>query len=233
MGLSASQQEFTTAKGFSVRRKSSSMNPLFKFKWDERREEAALLIAEGKMTKVAIQKQVGVGPAALHRWLSHPDFQSRIEEIRKEFHTEVLSRFFARKEGRIDSLIKRLEEIETIWKERGDFYKERDELIESGGGGGSTGHVVRTFKSIGSGPTAFQVSEFAVDVATIREYRALEEQIARELGQWGSDRLEVSGPNGGPITVREVRVHLAVDEPIEADYRPIEAGDRETEAQAS
>jgi hypothetical protein len=49
--------------------------------------------------------------------------------------------------------------------------------------GGKTGLVMKTLKGLGSGDNFKVVEEYEVDCATVREIRALQEQVAEEVGQ--------------------------------------------------
>jgi hypothetical protein len=50
--------------------------------------------------------------------------------------------------------------------------------------GGTTGLLVRTYKTLGSGESQRVVEEFTVDVALLKELREHEKQAAQELGHW-------------------------------------------------
>jgi len=66
--------------------------------------------------------------------------------------------------------------------------------------GGETGLLVRQIKLSNTG---IQVEEFAVDTRLLKEMRALEEQVAKELGQY-ADKPEAQKDamtTSGPVTV--------------------------------
>ena len=44
------------------------------FEWNQRRLDAARLIAEGRLTGDAIARQLGIGRATLTRWRARPEF---------------------------------------------------------------------------------------------------------------------------------------------------------------
>jgi len=48
------------------------------FRWTAQREEAAALVAAGRLSVSAIAEQVGVGHATVFRWKSHPEFEARV-----------------------------------------------------------------------------------------------------------------------------------------------------------
>jgi len=55
--------------------------------------------------------------------------------------------------------------------------------------GGTTGLLVHDVKSIGNGRNAERVDLFRIDTGLLAELRALEMEVAKELGQW-TDRSE-------------------------------------------
>jgi len=67
--------------------------------------------------------------------------------------------------------------------------------------GYETGLLTRTLKQLGSGAAVRIVEEFAVDTGLLAELRQMEQQAAKEVGQW-VDRGEVTGKNGAPIQVQ-------------------------------
>ena len=66
--------------------------------------------------------------------------------------------------------------------------------------GGPTGLLVKTSKVVRVGKELRVYEEFKADVGLLRELRAIEEQTARELGQWREKR-EFSGVVGNGIDV--------------------------------
>jgi cytochrome c556 len=60
--------------------------------------------------------------------------------------------------------------------------------------GGDTGLMKRTVKSIGFGASATIIEEFEFDAALSKQYLAVLEQAAKEMG----DRFEEAKPNGDP-----------------------------------
>lgn len=92
---------------------------------------------------------------------------------------------------------KRIRGLDEDWRALGEVQDARakDETYAHIPGY-STGRMTHTIKSVGSGPFAQIVDEFAVDVGVIAERRALVESAARLLGQ-------VMAPNKGGM-VREV-----------------------------
>lgn len=84
----------------------------------------------------------------------------------------------ARKEARVAALNDLHDRVAQVIRERG-----ADPAMASIPGGG-TGLLVTTYKRLGQGDDAETVREYRVDVATVAEARHLQEQAARELGQW-------------------------------------------------
>lgn len=159
------------------------------------------MVAEDRRPDWKIAELLGISESTLTKWKRDKVFAARVAEITKEFSDRSLKYALARRERRLQVLSDMHERILTVIDERAV-----DESM-SKAAGWKTGILVRTFKSIGSGVSAYKVSEYAVDVPLLRELRAIQEQIARELGQW-TEKREVSGPDGGPIALKMDREEL-------------------------
>lgn len=166
------------------------------FQWNAKREEAALLVAEDRLTDDEIAKQAGVSRQALDGWKKRPEFAARVEEHLEAFRARVRRRGIAIAERRVEALQDRWERMRRV-------IDERAEEMEGECPGGGTGLLVRQYKAIGSGEYAEKVTEYQVDTGLLKEMRAHEQQAAQELGQW-LDRQVHSGPDGGPIVVKKI-----------------------------
>ena len=136
-------------------------------------ELAAQLVAEARYEYSEIAEKVGVEVRTLYKWRNVPTFAFRVDEISRDFARAALKRGLARKEYRVDCLAKLHSKLLTVIEERA----EAEDMQEVPGG--KTGLMVRTFKV--SGETV--MTEYAVDTGLIRELRAIQEQVAKELGQ--------------------------------------------------
>jgi hypothetical protein len=154
------------------------------FRWTEKTTRAAALVAEDRLTDAAIAVECGVTERQLERWKKHEDFKARVAEHVAVFRQTVLSRGIARLENRVAALQDRWDGMKTVIQERG---AEMDG--ETPGGG--TGLLVRQIKAIGSGESAREAQEYAVDTGLLKELREHEKQAAQELGQW-TDRQDVT-----------------------------------------
>ena len=50
------------------------------FQWSENRNQAAILLAEGK-TQRAVAKAVGITEKTLYNWLQHPEFAAEVDRL--------------------------------------------------------------------------------------------------------------------------------------------------------
>lgn len=154
------------------------------------------MLAEDAVSDDEISAQVGITRAALKKWKARPEFQSRIAEIVNQRKDAALRFSIAQQDKRIAA-------IDDRWKRMHRVIEARAEEMEGEVAGGETGLLVRQIKLSNTG---IQVEEYAVDTGLLKEMRALEEQAAKELGQW-IDRKEHTGKDGGPIGIQ---VHTVV-----------------------
>jgi transposase-like protein len=175
------------------------------FVWTEPRKQAVLLVAEDDLSDTEIAARVGVHRATLDRWKQHPDFAAQVAHHIEDLNRAMTRLAIAKKHKRVTELNALHEKALRVIEQRGAEYQamaEEDaqqptitplrQMIgdRSVPAGGETGLLVRQLKQIGAGRTAQLVEEFAFDAALVKEIRALQEQAAKELGQW-VDRSEV------------------------------------------
>ncbi len=169
-----------------------------------KRDEAAQLVAEGRLTLEAVAEEVGVHRRTISRWLKEYDFMERVQEVVKEFEDQSRGRLLSQRWGRIEKLIDRAEEIEALFVAR-RLQQADDPSVAAQI---ATGHVVRRPKYIGHGKYSERLYEWEADVALLREYRETLKQIAIETGQW-SQQAEVGGSGAvGPLVITERRVRM-------------------------
>ncbi len=146
------------------------------FRWTKQSHQAAQLLAENFQTDEEIAAELGMTRQTLSRWHKHPEFAARVQEIVKQIGERMLRYAIAKKERRVKALDDRWQRMQQVIAERAEEMK--DEVA-----GGGTGLLCRTIKSIGSGPAAHEVEEFAVDTGLLKELREHEKQAAQELSQ--------------------------------------------------
>lgn len=152
------------------------------FRWKKPQEEAAALLAADELTDEEIGRRVGVSDRQMRTWKKHPEFAARIEELAREMG-EVARRYaITRRARRLKGYDDRRERMLKLIEARAAEH--------AGAPGGATGLLVMTTKSVGSGPGAQVVDEYAVDAALLKELRELEKQAAVEAGQW-SEKAQV------------------------------------------
>jgi Helix-turn-helix of insertion element transposase len=156
------------------------------WKWNKKRETAAVLIAEDELADQEIADKVGVSRSQLGLWKHVPEFKARVEQLVKQFGKVALRNPIARVNRRVRNYDRRLTALEQVFVERA-----ADETMQQVPGG-RTGLLVRQVKGIGKGQDFREVQEYAVDTRTLREMRELEKQAAIELGQW-TEKKDIKG----------------------------------------
>ncbi len=190
----------------SARRTSQLANRSADLRVTGKRDEAAQLVAEGRLTMEAVAEEVGVHRRTISRWLKEYDFMARVQEVVKEFEDQSRGRLLSQRWGRIEKLIDRAEEIEAVFAARRLQEAESDD--PSIAAQIATGHVVKRPKYIGHGKYSERLYEYEADTALLREYRETLKQIAVETGQW-SQQAEVGGSGAiGPLVITERRVRM-------------------------
>lgn len=136
-------------------------------------ETAAQLIAEGRLTTKKIAEHLSICRTTLYTWRRNPDFAVRVDEIRNEIAADFVDLELASKKGRarFQSTVH-----EKLWQIAD--ARAKDPAMKNIPGG-DTGFVVLEYKQIGGKG----LIEAKVDVGLIREIRATEDQISKELGQ--------------------------------------------------
>lgn len=157
-----------------------------------RKEQAALLVARDTQTDEAIAAEIGVGRATLARWKDDPRFARRVEEHRELWREHVTQTGIAVMEQRVATLNDLHDRMLTVISERAASPEMQDVP------GGKTGLLAHQMKAIGTGQNQTVIDEYVFDAALVREIRAHQEQVAKELGQW-VDRRE----DKHDITVRQ------------------------------
>jgi hypothetical protein len=149
------------------------------FKWNNRRELAALLVADDHLSNTEIGLRCGVTDRQVERWKEHSEFQARVEQHVDLYRSKIQAEGLALKEKRLELVKSRLAAIRGIVRARGRMLQ---------GAPGNTdvqrGLQVLNKKAIGSGLLTQFVDEYAVDTGLLAEERALLQYLAIEMGDW-------------------------------------------------
>lgn len=163
----------------------------------DQQEQAATLLAEGKLADHEIAASIGVSRASISRWKRRPAFQARVKALQERINEAVLTSVIANRQARVDALNDRWERMKRVIDERA---ADPDMATVPGG---TTGLIVRTWKQIGAGEDAQLLPEYSVDTPLLKELRGTEQQAAQELGQW-TEKRDVN-------TTGSVKVTLKID----------------------
>jgi len=169
------------------------------------REEAAQLVAAGRLSFEQIATRIGITERQLYTWRQRDEFKARIDEINERFAAEVGRYTIAQRARRIASLDDRWRRMHDLMDARA-LYSAPDvggDVLRPDPTGRRTGLIVEKPGEFGS--------EWAFDAALMREMRAHEEQAAKELGQW-VDKVAPTDPSGQKSYEPIDLARLSVDE---------------------
>ena len=153
------------------------------FRWNGKTEEAAQLVSDGNLTYSEIAERLEVGRTTIYRWMNHPGFAARIEELNEQFRKSTAHLAIARKEKRINAANRRWLAMQKVIDQRSEAANMQDVP------GGSTGLIVHNVKGVGKGEDFQLVDLYEVDTALLNEMRQTEKQAAQELGQWTEQQI--------------------------------------------
>ena len=148
------------------------------WKWDKGKHDAAQLLATDELTDQEIADQVGVQRKTLWAWKKKPEFSARVKELTDALGDVAMRYAIGRRSRRVAALNDRWERMKRVVLERAAAQEMQNAA------GGQSGVLAHTMKSIGAGPNAEKVDEYAFDAALLKELREHEKQAAQELGQW-------------------------------------------------
>lgn len=175
------------------------------FRWTAQRERAAVLLAEDDLSDAQIAASIGVGRTTLNDWKRCPEFAARVETNVAGLAAAMMRHSVAKRRHRMRTLNdlhdKALDVIRLRAERYGAVLGDDTEAVAiqaaravsgpSVPGEAATG-VLAEKETVNN--AGFRTVEWSVDAALLREIRAIQEQAAKELGQW-SDKanLNVSG----------------------------------------
>ena len=163
------------------------VNPI-EFVWNDQKEKAVLLLAQGKMGPKAIAKKIGVSRPVLYLWRKTPEFKQRVNNLHRRIRVAICRHGIAVMEYRVRALQDRWMRMQRVITERA-----ADPAMKAIPGG-STGMLSRWVKTLVSpdGKSTIMEEEYRFDAALCTELRADEKQAGQELGQW-SEKHEYDG----------------------------------------
>lgn len=165
------------------------------------KRRAAQLLAEGNITVQEVAKRLNVDRNTLWNWRKDPAFRAVVAEMDAELNQDALQLAITRRRERLARYNDRFNRYQQVIEERAAYYAERYPEVP----GGTSGLLVETLKVVGSGPSAYTVTEHVLDHALSREMRELAKQAAIELGQWTErSALEATVAQQVVITERQV-----------------------------
>jgi hypothetical protein len=168
------------------------------FKWSRKTVEAAVLVAEDRLSNEAIAAKCGVVRRTLDVWKANSEFRQRVGELVEEFAEAAKRDGIARIETRVAALGDRWKRMHQVIEERAADPTMADVP------GGKTGLLCREVKLVkvldlrgieeameDPAPRFTPVEVYAVDTGTLAELRNHERQAAQELGQW-TERKDIT-----------------------------------------
>ena len=156
-----------------------------------------MLVAEDELSDEQIAERIGVHRTTLAAWKKDATFAGLVGDQVGRLNAAMLKLPIAKKRERLKTL-------DALHSKAIGVIEERAVSMADEAPGTSTGLMVRQTKIQSSGDGVTIVKEYSVDTALLREIRALEEQAAKELGQW-SEKHEISGEIRS-VAIREIRV---------------------------
>jgi transposase-like protein len=146
--------------------------------WNNQRQRAAQMFADGTMSSAEIAVKLGVSLRTLATWKRHPGFGNRVVELTQAYADELHSEGVASKQFRLNELNEAYQKLRFIMTERS-----ADPGMMTVPGG-TTGLLVRRERMIGTGRNARRIVEWEIDKALIRAMLTTMKQAAREMGEW-------------------------------------------------
>jgi hypothetical protein len=160
------------------------------FRWNPKRRQAALLVAEDDLPDHEIAARVGVAKNTIETWKRHPTFMAQVGDHIGQLQASALKFSIAKKHKRVGDLDKLYRKALEVIELRAAQYEGTADTAEQAARRifgnhvvpeAATGLLVKKESVTGSGMV---ITEWAVDTGLLKEIRAFQEQAAKELGQW-------------------------------------------------
>lgn len=154
---------------------------------------AGVTVAPGDATLSRVARTINATPEQLRRWRAHPEFQAEVNKVSAQATEKIYESGLALKSRRVMELQKRHALLTEVMERREEWaaVNAEDNIVTDTIAGEAimipgldTGTIVLRRKSVGSGENQHIFLEAEIDLPLLRELRAIEEHIARELGQW-------------------------------------------------
>ena len=156
------------------------------WKWDDKREKAALLLAEDVESDQVIAFQCGVTYQTIARWKRVICFNDRVNEHRtrinehlEQYRAALLRRSIADRYKRIDSIVDDFARTNLLIEERAVAYADAP--------GGSSGLLARDCKLVFNNGVMEEIPVYKFDGAVISAREQLRKSVAEELGERSSN----------------------------------------------
>ncbi len=146
----------------------------------EAQQNAALLVATGKLTIPHIAKRVGVSQRTVSKWKNDPEFLAEVRKAANAWRPKARREGVADQDARLRDLNDRYKRLRAVIHQRA-----KDPQMKKAPGG-KTGLLCVTYKmqSLGEGRGSKAIPEYSVDTGLLTAMLAIEEHTAIEMGQW-------------------------------------------------
>lgn len=181
-----------------------------------KKQRAAVLLAEDELSDELIATAVGISRNTLASWKRHPEFAALIGDNIGRIQAGMLKLAIAKKHKRLEALdtlhTKAIQVIDDRARRHAEELGDDETPVSATKrlfgdmtpAEAATGLLVRQETANNSG---IKTVNWSVDTGLIRKIRALQEQAAKELGQW-QDKVDVTV--GGSLKREYVIVNESV-----------------------
>lgn len=190
--------------------KANSIDLEKDFVWSPTSLKAAELLAENELSMAEVAEACKTSRQSLWAWKQHPQFAEAVADRANDVVAAMHRHFIAKKHKRIATLDRLHQKALAIIEARSTDPR------HTAWAGGETGLLVVRTKTQGLGRNATTWTEVEFDRALVAEIRAIEEQAARELGQW-IEKSEVSGK----FSFTDLFAMVEKDTTLDAEFREV------------
>lgn len=188
---------------------SENVTPARRFRWSQRSEEAALLVAQDVLRDAEIAEAARITERQLIRWKHHPEFAARVNQHVSDARAAVRDRGIADSQNRVDAINDRWGRMRQLLDERGEAYKgqapgagtglviPKPLLLKVYDAGGDPDEDDGEGEILFSAKRSVTAVAWAVDTGLLHELREHEKLAAQMLGQW-TDKSDVTS-DGKPL----------------------------------